>query len=32
MRDGLVYLNVHTDLFPGGEIRGQLLPDSGRHD
>lgn len=26
MRDGLVYLNVHTDLFPGGEIRGQLLP------
>lgn len=35
MRDGLVYLNVHTDLFPGGEIRGQMLPDDddrrGRH-
>ena len=28
MRDGLVYLNVHTDLFPAGEIRGQMLPDN----
>lgn len=27
MRDGLIYLNVHTDLFPGGEIRGQMLPN-----
>jgi hypothetical protein len=31
MRDGLVYVNVHTDLFPGGEVRGQLLPDGGAH-
>ncbi len=27
MRNGLIYANVHTDVFPAGEHRGQMLRD-----
>ena len=29
MRNGLIYANVHTDVFPAGEHRGQMLRDKG---
>jgi len=25
--DGLSYVNLHTTMFPGGEIRGQVVPE-----
>jgi hypothetical protein len=25
------YVNIHTSSFPGGEIRGQMIPDAGDH-
>ena len=29
LKRGLFYINIHTDEFPGGEIRGQVLPVRG---
>jgi hypothetical protein len=28
---GNFYANIHTSSFPGGEIRGQMIPDAGDH-
>ena len=29
MASGLTYFNIHTSMFPGGEIRGTLTPVDG---
>ena len=31
LRNGTAYANVHTATSPGGEIRGQIRTDNGRH-
>ncbi|NDP48241.1 MAG: CHRD domain-containing protein [Sulfuriferula multivorans] len=28
LNSGLTYVNIHTAMYPGGEIRGQLLPSA----
>lgn len=32
LRNGTAYVNVHTTASPGGEIRGQVRDDNGRHN
>jgi hypothetical protein len=32
LRSGTTYANVHTPVSPGGEIRGQIKVDDGRHN
>jgi hypothetical protein len=31
LRNGTAYVNLHTTASPGGEIRGQVRSDNGRH-
>ena len=28
LNSGQLYVNIHTSVFPGGEIRGQVVPDA----
>ncbi|MGH7928253.1 MAG: CHRD domain-containing protein [Candidatus Binatia bacterium] len=30
MRDGLIYANIHTTIFTGGELRGQMIEVEGK--
>jgi hypothetical protein len=32
MREGLIYANFHTSVFPGGEVRGQMIEVKKKHD
>jgi len=29
--DGLAYINIHSSSYPGGEIRGQVVPEPGTY-
>lgn len=31
LKQGRMYINIHTDVWPAGEIRGQVIPARGVH-